>query len=105
MSQENKMRVCKYVHPSRQSSELGRGWHFWSNNGIFSFILCCSVCFLIAQHSKNWKKGGKTQKTPAAASFLWKVTSEVGGMEFLSSDNKTTNSGINHYKKTVEAKF
>lgn len=107
MSQENKMRICKYVHPSGQSNELGGGWHFWSKNGIFSFILRHSVCCLIAQHSENWKRGKKQHKnkTPAAASFLWKVTSEVGGPEFLSSDNKTTNSGIDHYEKTVEAKF
>jgi len=59
MSQENKTSICKYVPPSRQSNELGRGWHFWSNNGIFSFILCHSVCYLIAQHSENWKKGKK----------------------------------------------
>lgn len=30
MSQENKMRICKYVHLSRQSNELGKviasGW-------------------------------------------------------------------------------
>lgn len=103
MSQENKMRICKYVHLSRQSIELGRGWHFWSEDGIFSFILCHFICYLIAQHSENWKKEKQKQtKTPAAdSSFLWKVTAEVGGTEFLSLDNKTTNSGINNYKKTV----
>lgn len=63
MSQENKMRICKYVHPSGQSNELGGGWHFWSNNGIFSFILRHSVCCLIAQHSENWKRGKNNTKT------------------------------------------
>lgn len=98
-------------HLSRQSIELGRGWHFWSDNGIFSFILCHSICYLIAQHSetgkKKSKKNTKLNKTPAAASFLWKVTAEVGGTEFLSLEKKTTNtnSGINNYKKTVQAKF
>lgn len=79
---------------------------------FFYVILCC----LIVQHSENWKKAKSEEKRnnhthththkPQQQPLLWKVTAEIGGMEFLSLDNKTTNSGINHYyKKTVEAKF
>lgn len=42
---------------------------------------------------------GKGHGRCQAASFLWKVTARVCGMELLSLDNKTTNMGINNYQK------
>lgn len=60
------------------------------------------LCYLIAQ---SIAKTGKKEKKKKASSLLWKVTAEVDGMELLSLDNKTTNSGNNNYQKTVQAKF
>lgn len=79
------------------------GWLFWLVNGILAFILWhFSLLLNCSEHSENWKKGKKKKK---ASSLLWKVTAEVDGMELLSLDNKTTNSGNNNYQKTVQAKF
>lgn len=105
MSQENKMRIRKYVHHSRQSNELGRrgGFSDWLMEYLHLFFDIIFLCYLIAQSIAKTGKKGKKKKT--TSSLLWKVTTEVDGMELLSLDNKTTNSGNNNYQKTVQAKF
>lgn len=104
MSQENKMRIRKYIHHSRQSNELGRrgGFSDWLMEYLHLFF-DIFLCYLIAQSIA--KTGKKEKKKKTTSSLLWKVTTEVDGMELLSLDNKTTNSGNNNYQKTVQAKF
>lgn len=99
MSQENKIRIHKYVHLLRQSWEEGgiSGWmmeHFH----FLPFSMLPHCC----EHSESWTK---EKPQPAATSFLWTVTAEVCGLELLSLDNRTTNSGINNFQTTVQAKL
>lgn len=60
MSQENKMRIRKYVHHSRQSNELGRrgGFSDWLMEYLHLFF-DIFLCYLIAQ---SIAKTGKKEK-------------------------------------------
>lgn len=73
-----------------------------------AFLVCSWDTLFYDILSATWllpdsETGKRIKKTTATSSLLWKVTAEVGGMELLSLDNKTTNSGINDYRRTVQA--
>lgn len=73
MSQENKMRIRKYVHHSRQSNELGRrgGFSDWLMEYLHLFFDIIFLCYLIAQSIAKTGKKGKKKKQPLPYSGKW----------------------------------